>query len=328
MTEIVANVTKNVFQSMGLAWLDTLKSEEEDEDEQEEQLEGDAIGSPRESICSDTFTLVSDKAARQRAQAAAAGQAPSVALEAEAASATETAKAKLAVAKFRMQRAAMLGKGTPSCSNKIATQGVMLATEPAKEEEAPVEGPAAVGGEAPSVAPEAEAAPATEKKTAKIAKIDGATFKMQLAANTALFRNGTLPRRAKPAEQAVMAATEPAKEEEAPAEAPAAVGCQAPSVAPEAEAAPATEKKTVEIANIDGATFKMQLAASTALLRNGTLPRRAKSAKQAVMAATKPAKEEEALAEVASPAVNSEVVQQFVAALLSLVQHCKFAKKP
>merc|ERR1719201_1149427 len=94
----------------------------------------------------------------------------------------------------------------------------MLATEPAKEEEARAEAPAAVGDEAPSVAPEAEAAPATEKKTAKIAKIDGATFKMQLAANTALFMNGTLPRRAKPAEQAVMAATEPAKEEEAPAE--------------------------------------------------------------------------------------------------------------
>ena len=249
ITEIVANVTKNAFQSMGLAWLDTLTSEKEDEDKQEEQLEGDAIGSPRESICSDTFTLVSDKAARQRAQAAAAGQAPSVALEAGAASATETATAKLAVAKFRMQRAAMLGKGTPSCSTKIATQGVMLATEPAKEEEAPAEAPAAVGGEAPSVAPEAEAAPATEKKTVEIANIDGATFKMQLAANTALFRNGTLPPRAKPAKQAVMAATEPAKEEEAPAE-------------------------------------------------------------------------------VASPAVNSEVVQQFVAALLSLVQHCKFAKKP
>ena len=139
ITDIVANVTKNAFQSMGLAWLDTLTSEKEDEDKQEEQLEGDAIGSPRESICSDTFTLVSDKAARQRAQAAAAGQAPSVALEAGAASATETAAAKLAVAKFRMQRAAMLGKGTPSCSTKIATQGVMLATEPAKEEEAPAE---------------------------------------------------------------------------------------------------------------------------------------------------------------------------------------------
>ena len=49
----------------------------------------------------------------------------------------------------------------------------------------------------------------------------------------------------------VMAATEPAKEEEAPAEAPAAVGCQAPSVAPEAEAAPATENKTVEIAKME-----------------------------------------------------------------------------
>merc|ERR1719316_1976285 len=166
----------------------------------------------------------------------------------------------------------MLGKGTPSCSNKIATQGVMLATEPAKEEEAPAEAPAAVGGEAPSVAPEAEAAPATEKKTVEIAKIGPEMFKMQVAANTALFRNGTLPRRAKPAEQAVMAATEPAKEEESPAEAPAAVGCQAPSVAPKAEAAPATEKKTVEIAKIDRATFKMQVAANTALFRNGTLP--------------------------------------------------------
>ena len=46
ITEIVANVSKNAFQSMGLAWLDTLNSEE-DEDEQEEQLEGDAIGFPR-----------------------------------------------------------------------------------------------------------------------------------------------------------------------------------------------------------------------------------------------------------------------------------------
>ena len=36
IAEIVANVAKNAFQSMGLAWLDTLTSEEEDEDKQEE----------------------------------------------------------------------------------------------------------------------------------------------------------------------------------------------------------------------------------------------------------------------------------------------------
>jgi len=93
---------------------------------------------------------------------------------------------------------------------------------------------------------------------------------------------------------------------------PPAVGCQAPSVAPKAEAAPATEKKTVEIANIDGATFKMQLAANTALVRNGTLPRRAKPAKQAVMAATEPAKEEEAPAEVQAGQPSMEILQNGV----------------
>ena len=141
------------------------------------------------------------------------------------------------------------------------------------------------------------------------------------------------PRRAKPAKQNVMAATEPAKEEEATAEAPAAVGGQSPSVAHEAEAALDTETSTatfsvetfqmVPFEHMENLNKKVQMQMETRGAEKVD-----ETAKQEVVAVSESVKEEEAPAEVASPTVNSEVVQQFVAELLSFVHHRTSAKKP